>query len=195
MNGSARAVRAALFALLLLLGGSTPLLGAEEGENVVFSPLGWVFRWINAGILFGALGYVIWKKGRAAFRQRAETISGAIADSARMQSTAEGRLREVEGKLARLAEETARLRAEAQREAAAEAERIRTLARAEAGKIERAPEAEIEAAERAARMELRAMAARLAVARAESLIRQRLTPELHADIFRSFVSDLGRTVN
>lgn len=195
MNGGASVLRTAVFALILLLVGSTPLLGAAEAENVVFSPVGWVFRWINAAILFGALGYLIWKKGRAGFRRRAETISGSIAESAQVKAAAEARLREAEQKLARLAAETAGLRAEAQREAAAEAERIRALARTEAAKIERAGQSEIEAAERAARMELRAMAARSAVARAEALIRQRLTPELHAEIFRSFVSGLGGTVN
>ena len=87
------------------------------------------------------------------------------------------------------------LRENAQRDAAAEAERIRTAAREEAAKIERALEMEIVAAERTARMELKARAARMAVERAEAELRGKITPETEAALFRAFVSDLGRSAN
>jgi F0F1-type ATP synthase membrane subunit b/b' len=51
-----------------------------------------------------------------------------------------------------------------------EAERIRALAKSDAEKIAVAAKAEIAAAERAARIELRALAAKLAVEGAESLL-------------------------
>ena len=83
------------------------------------------------------------------------------------------------------------MRQAAQREAAAEAERIRATAQDEANKIERAAQAEIEAAERAARMELKALAARLAVERAEALIRQQMTPQTETALLQSFTKNLA----
>ncbi len=87
------------------------------------------------------------------------------------------------------------MRASAQRDGAAEAERIRDAAREEAAKIDRAAEMEIQAAERAARMELKALGAQLAVERAEGVLRGKMTPTTEAALFRAFVGDLGRSAN
>ena len=77
-------------------------------------------------------------------------------------------------------------------DAAAEAERIRAATREEETKVERAAQAEILAAERAARLELKALIAQLAVARAESLLRDQVTPERQAVLMRAFVQNVGR---
>ncbi|MFZ0881116.1 MAG: hypothetical protein WA002_16590, partial [Candidatus Acidiferrales bacterium] len=82
------------------------------------------------------------------------------------------------------------LRAQAKRDAEAETARIRGLTRDEVAKIDRAAELEIAAVERAARMELKAHAARLAVERAETLLRQEITPRTDFEIVRTFVTDL-----
>lgn len=170
---------------------------AEEGggEDLFTAPIGWLFRWINFGLVFGGLGYLLAKKAPAFFRGRAESIVASITESAKVKEEADRKLREAEGKLQRLDQELAELRQAAQREAAAEAERIRAAAREDAQKIERAAQAEIEAAERAARMELKALAARLAVERAEALIRQQLTPQTEAALLQSFVQNLPGSVN
>ena len=181
-------VLAAVLGLLLFAPGN--VFAAESGDPAQ-STLGWVFRWLNFAIVFGGLGYLLAKKGRAFFRGRAGAITAAIQEAAAAREQAEQRRRAAEEKIARLDQEAAALRAQARRDAAAEAERIRALAGEEAQKVERAGQLEIEAAERAARMELKAMAARLAVERAEAMIRKRMTPETQAAIFRSFVESLG----
>ena len=63
--------------------------------------------------------------------------------------------------------------------------------------IERAAQAEIAATERAARLELKTLAARMAVERAEAVLRQELTPKAEAARFRTFVAELerGRELN
>lgn len=175
---------------------AVPVLAAEQGEPNLFErPIGWAFRWAHFLILFGGAGYLIAKKAPAYFRGRAEAIVASIAESARLKEEAERRLREAEQKLQHLDQELAELRAAAQREGAAEAERIRAATLEEAQKIERAARAEIEAAERAARMELKAMAARLAVERAEASIRKQLTPQSEAALLRSFVDNLARSTS
>ncbi len=180
----------------LLLIAATAALAAEGGEeNPAEAPIGTLFRWLNFLLVFGGAGYLIAKKAPALFRGRAEAISRSISDAADAKAAAEQQLREAEEKLRQLDREVAGLRAEAQRKFAAEGERIRALAREESEKILRAARLEVEAAERAARLELKAMAARLAVERADTLIRQQITADAQASLFRSFLDDLARSVS
>jgi len=177
--------------LLVCLPAAPAIASAGAEENAVNTTVGMVFKLINFGIVAFGVWYVFGRRLPKAFRGRAERIAGSIADAAQAKREAERRLREAGQKLARLEQEVAELRASAQRDSAAEAERIRAMAREEAVKVERAAEAEMLAAERAARMELKGVAARLAVERAEAIVRGKMTPETQAAIFRAFVSDLG----
>lgn len=186
---------AAAGAVFVLFCAAAPAFAQEEGASPADSTVGWVFRWLNFALVFGGIAYALVKYAAPAFRGRADAIVAAIGEAARVKQEAEERRREAEAKLAGLEQEIARLRAEAQRDAAAEAERLRQLAREEARKIERAAQAEILAAERAARLELKAAGARLAVARAEALLRQEINAASEATLFRSFVKDLERSAN
>ena len=91
--------------------------------------------------------------------------------------------------------EVSRLRAEAKKSMEAEAVRLRALARREAEIIERAAQAEIAAAQRAASLELKSLAARLAVERAQAVLAREITPEAQAVLFNSFVLELERGAN
>ncbi len=192
MNARLRLSVTFMFALAL----AAPAVLASEGEggDPVMSPAGFLFRWINSLIILGGIGWGF-SKLRSAFRERAAGISTAINQAAVAKQEAERRVREAEQKLAKIDEEVAGLRAEAQRDAAAEAAKIAALARDEVEKVERAAATEILAAERAARMELKALAARLAVERAEALIRGQLTPQVQSSLVSRFVEQLGGGAN
>lgn len=193
---SLRLRRAALAAATLFLFLSAPALAAEAGgERLETTGLGWFFRWANFAIIAGGLGYLLVKKAPAAFRRHAEAIVASITEAGQGKAEAERRLWQAEEKIARLEQEVAELRAAAQRDAAAEAERIRRAAAAEAQTIARAARAETGAAERAARIELKALAARLAIERAETLLYREITPETQAALVRSFVASLARSAN
>lgn len=172
-------------------------VAAEGGEqqNPTEQPIGQVFKWLNFALVLGAGGYFIAKKAPGFFRSRADAISAAMTQAAAAKAEAERQFAEAEAKLARLGQEVAVLRETARREAAEEAERIRNLTREEAGKIGRAGRAEIEAAERAARMELKALAAKLAVERAEALVAKQMTPKTRDELFRAFVASLPGSAN
>ena len=188
-----RSLRFALLAVGVLSLAALPVLASEGGsEAPENTPLGWTFRIINFLILFGGLLYLLLKKAPAAFRGRAERIVGAISEARRVKEEAQQQLRDAETRLARLDQEVAELRAAAQQDGLAEAERIRALAREEETKIRAAAAMEIEAAERASRMELKALAAQLAVTRAESIVKGRMTPDTQAALIRAFVENLGR---
>jgi F-type H+-transporting ATPase subunit b len=145
--------------------------------------------------VFGAIAYFARKYGGPYFRANAEEIAKKIEEGARAREAAEKQKKEMEAKLANLPKEIEQMRAEAKRDSDAEAQRLRALAKEEAQKIEKAALAEIAAAERASRLELKAFAARLAVERAEELLREELTPAAEQKLFHTFVIELERSVN
>jgi F-type H+-transporting ATPase subunit b len=149
-----------------------------------------IFKWINFAIVVGVIVWVFAKVLPPKFRSNAQKISSAITEATTAKAAADLQLREAETKLANLQKEVAELRALAEREGTREAERLRTLAQSDAQKIFLAANAEIEAAERAARLELKAIAAKLAVDGAETLLAKQLTPQTQESLVSSFVKSL-----
>jgi F-type H+-transporting ATPase subunit b len=166
----------------------------EGGSNSTTAPTE-LFKWINFAIVAGALIWVFAKKLPPVFRTNAEKIGSAITNATAAKAEADRQLEESEQRLARLEQEVRGLREEALREGAAEAERIRALAKSDAEKIGVAAKAEIEAAERAARIELKALAAKLAVDGAESLLAKQLTPQNQEALVAGFVKSLQGSPN
>ncbi len=179
--------------LILAPGGLAAASAASEsGQDPASSTTGMLFRWLNFAVVIGLLGYAIRKKVLPRLRRRAEAIRTAIAAGGQARAAAQEELRNIEAKLAQLDTELAALRAAAEKEALAEAARIRDLARAECDKIRRAAQAEMEAAGRAARVELRVLAAQATVNQAESFIRAQINPTTRASLMHSFLTDLER---
>ncbi len=189
------AARALCFLIIFLALAAVPVF-AEQGEaSPADSTTGWVFRWLNFALVFGAIAYCLIKYAAPVFRTQAEEISRRIAEGARAREAAERQRAEIRTKLAGLEREIQQLRVDAKRDAEAEAQRLRDMGRAEAEKIELAARAEMDAAVRAGRMELKALGARLAVERAEVLLRQELAPQSEAALLRTFIAELERSVN
>jgi len=163
---------------------------AEEGANATTERANEIFKWINFAIVAGLIAWVFLKLTPPFFRKNAENISSAITKATAAKAEADRQLREAEQKLARLEQEVAQLRATAQREGTAEAERLRAITQSDIQKVGLAGKAEIEAAERAARMELKAIAANLAVDGAESLLAKQLTPQAQESLMAAFMKDL-----
>jgi len=182
----------AIYSAFLLFLMALPAAAAEGGDETN-SPLGWTFRWIHFAIVFGLIAYLLATKAPAYFRGRAESIAASIAESGRSRAEGERRRKEAAEKLAGLEQELAEMRAAALRDGAAEAERIRLAMREEVAKIERAAQAEIAAAARAARSELKAVAARLAVSRAQAQLEKQMTTASEGAIFRAFVVQLTQS--
>ena len=177
--------------LFVLLFAAVGMHAAEEKSgNVAAERATEIFKWINFAIVAGVIVWVFGKKLPPVFRKKAEAISSAITNATNAKAAADAQLREAETRLANLQKEVAELRALAGREGASEAERIRALAKSDAQKIFLAAKAEIEAAERAARLELKAIAAKLAVDGAETLLAKQLTPQTQESLVSSFVKSL-----
>lgn len=154
-----------------------------------------LFKWINFAVVAGVIVWLSVKKGPGFFGRRADAISSDIQKSTEAKNQADLQLRDAETKLENLEKEVADLRATAQRESAAEAERIHNLTVTDEKKIAEAGRAEVVAAERAARLELKAFAASLAVNGAESLLAKQLTPAAQEALINNFVKTLDGQPN
>jgi len=178
---------AALCAVLLLPMFSGVAQASEGGSQEVITV---IFKWIHFVILAGLAYWLFVKVLPPVFRRNADNISSAITKATAAKAEAMRQLKEAEAKFARIEQEMGEFRAAAQKDAAAELDRLRAMTKVEAEKINVAARAEIEAAERAARVELKALAAKLAVDHAESLLVKELTPAVQERMINSFVQSL-----
>lgn len=123
----------------------------------------WVAVVINFGVIAGLIFWASKKNLPAMFRNRTAAIQKQIAEARQASEDANRRLSDIESRLGRLDQEIAQMKATAEREAAAEEERIKAAAEEDAARIVESAEQEIAAAAKAARRDLTAYAADLAV--------------------------------
>jgi F-type H+-transporting ATPase subunit b len=178
-------VMAALLALPMIVSAAQ-----EEEPKSAEQPVSTGFKWIHFVVLAAVLYWLLAKVLPPIFRRNADNISSAISKATLAKSEAEKQLKKAEAMLANLEQEVAQFRSLAQKEAAAELERLRAMMKTDAERIGFAARAEIGAAERAARVELKQLAAKLAVDRAESLVAKELTPALQEAMITHFVQSL-----
>jgi F-type H+-transporting ATPase subunit b len=187
----ARIVASTLFSVLFVALSAH----AEEAGSASQQSTENLFKWINFALVTGVIVWLCVKKGPAFFGRRADVISADIQKSTEAKKKADQQLLDAETKLQNLEREVGDLRAAAQRESAAEAERMRDLTVTDEQKIAEAGKAEVVAAERAARLELKALAANLAVSGAESLLVKQLTPAAQEALINNFVKTLDGRPN
>jgi F-type H+-transporting ATPase subunit b len=178
------------FVCALGLSSAAAAIAAEEGGSSAEHSSEMIFKWIHFAILAGLLYWVFGKLLPPMFRRNADSISSAITKATAAKVEAERKLQEAATKMGNLEREIVEFRAQAQRDAAAEVERLRGATVLDVEKIRAAAKAEIEAAERAARVELKELAARLAVDGAESLVAKQMTPAVQEAMISSFVQSL-----
>jgi F-type H+-transporting ATPase subunit b len=177
--------------LAVLVCTALPALAQEQSApDPADSLAGTIFRWLNFALVFGGIAYLIRKVGVPYFRENAKSISNSIRRAADERAGAERELNEASEKLARIDGEIQEMRRAGVNESAAQAERIRALARTEVERIRQAARAEIAASERAAALELRAATARLATEQASALVRERMNNATEQGLFRSFIREI-----
>jgi F-type H+-transporting ATPase subunit b len=190
MTGRMRVCGRVLLPLVVSLVLAVAARAAEEGGNSAEGPMGHIFKWIHFVILAILAVWLFGKVLPPWFRGNAEKISSEITKANAAKSEAERKLQEAAGKLANLEKEIGEFRRMAEREAAAEVERLKALTQSDAEKIRVAAGAEVEAAEHAARVELKALAARLAVDGAEKQVANKMTPAIQETMINNFVQSL-----
>ena len=145
---------------------------------------------INFGIL--ALFFYILLRGKvpAMFRARSEGIHKAIREAQAASAEATSRLNQIESRLSKLDGEIAGIRAEAEKQARAEEQRIRASAEEDKHRVVEGAKSEIDSIARNARRDLKSYAASLAV----DIASKRIHVDGHSDeaLVREFVDQLGK---
>jgi len=150
--------------------------------------------WVSMFANFAFLALFFWMllKSRLPqmFRDRTASIQKALNEAKTASAEASRRLGDIEARLAKLDGAVSEIRAGAERDAAAEEERIRAAAEEDKRKMVDAAEAEIAAIARSARQELKGFAASLAV----DIAAHRIKVDDNADqaLVRQFVGRLGK---
>jgi F-type H+-transporting ATPase subunit b len=150
--------------------------------------------WVSLVINFAILALFFWMllKSRLPqmFRDRTTAIQKALKEAHDASADASRRLADIETRLSKLDAEVADIRAAAEREAAAEEERIRTSAEQDKHKVVEAAESEIAAIARNARHDLKSFVASLAVDIAAHKIK--VDDNTDQALVRQFVDHLGK---
>jgi len=161
--------------------GSMLGMGPETAANV--------FTIFNIVVLFGAVIYGAAKALPKVLRARSTSIQKHLVDARTATEEASARLGAVEARLAKLDEQIAGMKTQAEADAAREEQRIKANAEDEKARIIAAAEAEIQNATTLARREIQKYAAELAVEQAvKKLV---VTAETDKLLVASFAARLG----
>jgi ATP synthase F0 subunit b len=168
-------------------------LAAEQPEAIGFWKNPDIWRILNLLIFVFFLIYILRSKVRIGhfFSNRAALIVKELEKAKLDKQESEQRLAELEARLAKLDQEVAEIRVQAERESALEAERIRETAAADAEKIKLTAQREIDGAMKAARGELRAFVANQSIALAESMIRGEIRSEDNTRMVNKYIDELS----
>jgi F-type H+-transporting ATPase subunit b len=153
-------------------------------------PIDPMYKWINFGILFVVLAWMIAKNVPPLLNARRQEIHHAIEDAKKVRADAEARAASIEARLNSLDAELSSLREEGRKEMAAEQARIEEETRRLATRLDEHAAREIRSLEKQALDELRAHASRLALELAEQKIKGRMNPEAQAILVGRFVANL-----
>lgn len=150
--------------------------------------------WLSMAINFLVLAVFFWmllkSKLPQMFRDRTATIQKALKEAQAASADASRRLSDIEARLKKLDSEVGEIRAGAERDAAAEEERVRAAAEQDKQKVVAAAETEIAAIARSARHDLKSFAASLAVDIASHRIK--VDDRTDQGLVREFVTRLGK---
>jgi F-type H+-transporting ATPase subunit b len=144
---------------------------------------------LNFVVIAGAIFWLSKKTLPGLFRNRTLSIQKAMEEARKASEDANRRLADIEARLSKLDAEIGGMRAAAEKEAAAEEQRIKAAAEEDARKIVESAEQEITAAAKSARRELTSYAADLAV----SLAKKQIHVDAATDqaLLRGFAQELS----
>ena len=167
--------------------------GAETGEHAeahAESPWMTVFRWFNAAVLFGGLIYLLRKPAGEFFENRRKQIVTGMERARDAQSTANARMDEIEHRLSSLSAELSALKSEADREAAAEREKILADAKREVDRVVEQSRQEIDRVARSIEREIKDKIADAVVDRAGKTLQTQMTEDDQKRVVVRFIKKL-----
>ena len=164
---------------------------------------GWVETWLNYPGLEGwkfinlavflAVGFYLLRQPLGqALQARRERIRLQIIEAEKERDEAQAKLTEVENNLARVGDDVAAVKEQAEREAQLERQRLVVLTDKEIAKMRYQAQRQIETATKVAKQELRNFLAQRSVELAREAVRRDLKPEDDIRLIQDGIVELGR---
>ncbi len=164
---------------------------------------GWVETWLNYPGLEGwkfinlavflAVGFYLLRQPLGqALQARRERIRLQIIEAEKERDEAQAKLTEVENNLARVGDDVAAVKEQAEREAQLERQRLVALTDKEIAKMRYQAQRQIETATKVAKQELRNFLAQRSVELAREAVRRDLKPEDDIRLIQDGIVELGR---
>jgi F-type H+-transporting ATPase subunit b len=152
-----------------------------ETQPLLFAGGFWSSPWgfpklVNLLIFLGILYYLLRKPAKEFFAQRLASVREMLEKAAREKEEATTKMADLEARLNRLDADIAEIKAQSEREAAAERERLEAEAKKDIERFRLSAQREIEVAKQVAMADLQEFAAAKAVDLAEQMIRREMTP-------------------
>lgn len=147
---------------------------------------------VNLTIFLGILIWLLRKPAKEFFANRLAEVRSTLQQAAREKELASAKMADLDVRLNRLDSEIADIKAQAQREAQAERERLESEAKRDIEKLRQSSQREIESAKQIAMSELREFAATQAVDLAEQMIRKELKPEDDAKLLQRMGEEMSK---
>jgi F-type H+-transporting ATPase subunit b len=154
-----------------------------------------IWKILNFVIFAGGIGYAIVKFAPSFFNARSADIQKAIKDATGLKMNADLRYSEIDRKMANLASEVGKLRAESQAEMRREHERMSAQTQEEIAYIQKSALSQIDALRTEGAVTLRVHATQQALAIAEARLRERFAAADQKDLFGDFVRLVERGKN
>jgi F-type H+-transporting ATPase subunit b len=145
----------------------------------------------NFALFAGILGFLLKGALSSAFKARAKELEEKLSQAEREKLDADRQIRELETRMAGLAQELEGIMAKADADAETEKQRILESARTEAEQILAQAGTEIEAQTRQAEAALRALVAELVVAGAAQRLEQRVQGDVAARVLDQAIAQVG----
>ncbi len=151
------------------------------------------WKFFNLGIFVAVLLYILFRKANLglAFTQRRESIKSELEKARQERDAALAKLQEIEERLTGLNSQIATINENAQREAAAERERIAKSTEEEIAKLTTQGQRDIENAARTAKKDLQRFTAEQSVRLAEEILKRELRPEDDARMIARNIEEMG----
>lgn len=180
-----------LIKIIMLLLISSTVYASEGGTPTPFSA-DFLFRVINALILFGGIGYAISKPLKNYLRERSENVKNAILEAKKAKEDAEKKAKYYDERLSNLESEIKILMEEYKKSAEEERERIIKEYNEQIQKLKERMAKSIEQEKAKLREELMIEVSNMAVSLAEDIIRKNFTPQDQKKLVQEYIKMMER---
>ena len=164
--------------------------GNAETEPKFLGLPAWIFKLINMLLFIGVLGWLIGGPIKKALADRGAGIKKASDEARERRTKADQVASDIQARLAQLEEEVRSIAERAQQEGERQKRDLIAAAETEAAKILASARTEVDNKLKTARRELTEYAGQLASERAEQIMRERMTDEDRARIFRESLREV-----